>query len=151
MHGNALTDMRRLMVSMREPLRLAIAIAACAALLTMLGIGCPIKFLTGISCPGCGMTRAWLSALHLHFAEAFAYHPLFWLVPAVVVTAARDRQNAAWVNASLVLALLAVMLLWLVRLHSPNDLALLPFSPLEGDVVSFSRPRWLPLIALGYA
>ena len=32
-------------------------------LLYVTGIGCPIKFWTGVSCPGCGMTRAWLAAL----------------------------------------------------------------------------------------
>lgn len=41
------------------------------------GIGCPLKYLTGISCPGCGMTRACYSAVTFHFAEAFQYHPLW--------------------------------------------------------------------------
>lgn len=35
------------------------------------GITCPIKFLTGISCAGCGMSRAWIAVfiwiLHGHF------------------------------------------------------------------------------------
>lgn len=43
------------------------------------GISCPIKFLTGISCAGCGMTRAWTALLHLDFKTAFYYHPLFLL------------------------------------------------------------------------
>ena len=47
----------------------------------IVGIGCPIKFLTGISCRGCGMTRAWICALRLDFAGAFYYHPLFLTVP----------------------------------------------------------------------
>lgn len=45
------------------------------------GIGCPIRFVSGISCPGCGMTRAWLAVLRLDFAVAFYYHPLFFLPP----------------------------------------------------------------------
>lgn len=45
------------------------------------GITCPIKFVTGVSCPGCGMTRAWLSVLRLDFAAALHYHPLFWAPP----------------------------------------------------------------------
>ena len=28
-----------------------------------LGVTCPILYLTGISCAGCGMSRAWLSLL----------------------------------------------------------------------------------------
>ncbi|NCB91232.1 MAG: DUF2752 domain-containing protein [Clostridia bacterium] len=43
--------------------------------------GCPIRYFLGISCPGCGMTRAWLSILHLDFAHAFHCHPLFLLAP----------------------------------------------------------------------
>ncbi len=57
-----------------------------AALLAVyyLLLGCPIKLWTGISCAGCGMTRAWLCVLHLDFAGAFAYHPLYWLPPVVL-------------------------------------------------------------------
>ena len=42
---------------------------------------CPFRFFFGISCPGCGMTRALLAALRLDFAAAFSYHPLFFLLP----------------------------------------------------------------------
>lgn len=45
-------------------------------------VGCPILRLTGISCLGCGMTRAWMCVLILRFADAFAFHPL-WLLPPV--------------------------------------------------------------------
>lgn len=47
--------------------------------------GCPIRFMTGIPCPGCGMTRAVTSALHLDFAEAFRFHPLFPLAPFLIL------------------------------------------------------------------
>lgn len=49
--------------------------------LNLLNIGCPIKAFTGISCPGCGMTRAVVSALQLNFQAAFYFHPLFFLTP----------------------------------------------------------------------
>ena len=48
-------------------------------LLHIVGIGCPIRFLTGISCAGCGMTRAWLSVEKMDFKSAFYYHPLFFV------------------------------------------------------------------------
>lgn len=51
-------------------------------ILFLSGIGCPIKFFFGVSCLGCGMTRACHSALHLDFAQAFHYHPLFLFLPA---------------------------------------------------------------------
>lgn len=49
------------------------------------GIGCPIKWFTGISCAGCGMTRAVLCALRLQFDRALYYHPLFWLLPFLIL------------------------------------------------------------------
>ena len=55
--------------------------------LYLLDIGCIFRLMTGIPCPGCGMTRAWLAALRLDFAAAFAYHPLFWVVPFAFVLA----------------------------------------------------------------
>ena len=54
--------------------------------LYVFGIGCPIKFATGLSCPGCGMTRAWISVLHFQFHRAFDYHPLFLLGPVLILT-----------------------------------------------------------------
>lgn len=44
-------------------------------------VGCIYQRLFGISCPGCGMTRAVISALKLDFAAAFSYHRMFWSVP----------------------------------------------------------------------
>lgn len=42
---------------------------------------CVFQWLFGVPCPGCGMTRAWLSVLRGQLTAAFAYHPLFWTVP----------------------------------------------------------------------
>ena len=44
-------------------------------------IPCFLLSLLGIPCPGCGMTRAVLSALHFQWAAAFRYHPMFWSMP----------------------------------------------------------------------
>lgn len=51
-------------------------------LISIIGIGCPIRFMTGISCAGCGMSRAWISVLKLDFHSAFYYHPL-WFIPLI--------------------------------------------------------------------
>lgn len=53
---------------------------------------CFIRNLFGVPCPGCGMTRAWLSALKLDFSAAMFYHPLFWLVPIIfIITLFRNK------------------------------------------------------------
>ena len=41
---------------------------------------CLFKNITGHECYGCGMTRAILSAIHFHFADAFLYNRLFLIV-----------------------------------------------------------------------
>lgn len=50
-----------------------------------MGITCPIKYITGISCAGCGMTRAWIALLHFDVNTAFIYHPLFFLPPVALI------------------------------------------------------------------
>lgn len=65
----------------------------CAAVLAVwvaLRLSCPIRELTGIPCPGCGMGRAWLAVLRFDFSGAFRYHPLFWAVPVVALFIIRD-------------------------------------------------------------
>ncbi len=38
------------------------------------------KFLS-FPCPGCGMTRAWVSVVQLDLGTAFNYHFMFWSIP----------------------------------------------------------------------
>jgi len=76
-----------------------LSIAAVYAVMRLFGITCPIKFITGISCPGCGMTRACLSALRFDFASAFYYHPL-WIgvipVSALLLFLHQKKRNKAF-------------------------------------------------------
>ena len=55
-------------------------------LLKLTGMTCLIKSTFGVSCPGCGMTRACFSALTFNFKQAFYYHPL-WIImiPSIVL------------------------------------------------------------------
>ena len=80
-----------------ERKELICAVTAVVVLYTAMesiGITCPIKFITGISCAGCGMSRAWMAFFQLDIAKAFAYHPLFWLVPiAVIVLLCKYKIN----------------------------------------------------------
>ena len=46
---------------------------------------CWVKGLIGIPCPGCGLTRAYLSLLHCDVPAAFRFHPLFPVIPFIAV------------------------------------------------------------------
>ena len=79
-------------------------------IMNAVGITCPIKYITGISCAGCGMTRAWLCALRLDFAAALSYHPLFPLVPpAIVFLILRKRLPRVSKIALIIIALIFIV------------------------------------------
>ena len=61
------------------------AVVMLYVILESLGVTCPIKYITGISCAGCGMSRAWIALLHFNIHDAFMYHPLFFLPPLVLI------------------------------------------------------------------
>ncbi len=107
-------------------------IAGFYALIELAGVTCPIRFLTGISCAGCGMSRAWLSLFRLDVAAAFSYHPLFWLpVPAALVFFFRRRLPRQVVRAALWVVCALFFIVYLVRLFQPEDTVVV-FAPREG-------------------
>lgn len=57
--------------------KIAIGLLAIAAVLLILDTGCMFYHITGIPCPGCGITRAYLAAFRLDFTQAFRMHPLW--------------------------------------------------------------------------
>ena len=135
----------------RLPETVAPLIALCAAVfvLHVTGIHCPIKYLTGVSCPGCGMTRAWMAFLSGRVRLAFAYHPLFWLVPAAFVLAARHEVPGRRRNALLLAMLVLLLVTWVVRLTSPQD-ALILSGGVIVDVVGVTSPPLLDALRTSF-
>ncbi|MCR5007088.1 MAG: DUF2752 domain-containing protein [Oribacterium sp.] len=101
----------------------------------VLGIGCPVKFLTGVSDAGCGMSRAWLSVLHLDFARAFYYHPLWMLpVPAVLAIFFKKRIPEK-IYRFLVICFVALFLMvYGYRMFFMPDQDIVVFRPWEGFI-----------------
>ncbi len=55
---------------------------------TGIGIPCVFHALTGLSCPGCGISRMLISILKLDFAGAFRYNAaIFILLPVFIILA----------------------------------------------------------------
>lgn len=128
-----------------EILSIGAFVAVAALVLYLIGVGCPIKFMTGVSCPGCGMTRAWLELAQGHLAAALAYHPLFWAVPVVVVLACAPASRAQ--RAALTLCIAAFVALWAWRMAVPADTALIFDAGTVEDVVNVSLPGWAGLLS----
>ena len=91
--------------------------------------GCPVWQLTGIPCPACGMTRAWISLVKGQLAEAFAWHPLFWMAPWILYLMYRDfaggiqpgkqrRQNIQLIGTAVFLLAIYIERIWLYP-HGP--------------------------------
>lgn len=56
-------------------------------LLTSFNIGIPCLFheITGLLCPGCGITRMILAILHLDFKSAFQYNQVIFVLSPVII------------------------------------------------------------------
>jgi hypothetical protein len=97
---------------------------------TVLGLPklCIFRNITGIACPGCGMTRSMIAAGHLHLEDAITFHPMG---PAVLVILAGcafvgvirhfRNQSPATVgspktNITVILCSVLLILIWILRL-----------------------------------
>lgn len=58
----------------------------------LLDLPCVLRNLTGVICPGCGLSRAWLALFQLDFRAAFSYHPMFWCIPILALFVLYDGQ-----------------------------------------------------------
>ena len=60
--------------------KVIVIIITAGVIVLIFAVGCPIRRITGIPCPGCGMTRAFVSLIEFDFSAAFYFHPVFPLV-----------------------------------------------------------------------
>jgi len=87
---------------------------------------CPFALLTGLACPGCGMTRAMAYLVRGDLGQAVIYHPLslaLALAGAVGVVWLAGQRKWAWpapslkmVNLALISAGVLLMGVWLTRM-----------------------------------
>lgn len=72
-------------LSMKKKITITILLSISLITYLLLGnyfhiyIHCPIKTITGLYCPGCGITRMLLSIIQLDFYQAFRYNPLLFI------------------------------------------------------------------------
>ena len=115
-----------------------VAIATIAGFYLILfsqGITCPIKYVTGISCAGCGMTRAWISLAGGDLQRAFSYHPLV-LTPLLLIPMYVFRKHIPENCCKMSIAVLCAIFLVVygIRMADPNDTVVV-FNPKDGAVL----------------
>jgi hypothetical protein len=112
--------MPKLPNALSKLLPLFIALPSIAVLLLLDGNACLFKNVFGVPCPGCGMTRAFLSLMKLDIATGFYYHPLFILpvlIAAVFVFKKKRIGKLIFENNTLWLFVLMVVLsVWVIRM-----------------------------------
>lgn len=122
----------------RTPAQRALILAAAGAgIALIIGYGipvCPSATILGIPCPGCGLTRATLAALHGDLELALRFHPLFFLLTPLFLYLAGNaaygyvrgaaaaqtaRQRSLWTSRATTVAGSAVVALvftvWVLR------------------------------------
>ena len=78
---------------------------------------CPFKALTGLPCPGCGMTHAFLALGRLDFSGAYAENPLVFPLAALMALYLAGRVPRAVRSGKAVnFSLLGVLVFWGGRL-----------------------------------
>ena len=95
------------------------ALAYASALL--FGWNCPIKYLTGVPCPGCGLSRALAALLRLDFRTALRFHPMVFVLPPVVMSPVIDYFEIFLERMLLWSVIVLDIAIWLIRLalHDP--------------------------------
>ena len=104
---------------------------------------CPTVLFTGLPCPGCGMTRAFVKLLHLDFAGAWTMHPfiypflffLIWFGIRRYVLGIADTEKV-WKIAALIAVLMIVFYIWRMLRYFPGDP---PMSYYYGNVLLMVR------------
>ena len=115
-----------------------ITIAAVAGFYLILfsqGITCPIKYVTGISCACCGMTRAWISLAGGDLQRAFSYHPLV-LAPVLLIPMFIYRKKIPENYLKVMIAVVCAVFLFVygIRMADPKDLVV-TFDPKSGVIL----------------
>lgn len=117
--------------SQRDNIVAALTIVIFYSVLQLFKITCPIKFVTGISCPGCGMTRAWLSLLlRFDIHKAFYYHPLFWIPPIGLAVILLKKKLKPSIYKIIIFSICAAFILvYIYRMLFLNDGVVICFKP----------------------
>lgn len=89
-----------------------VGVAAAWPLLPHPPIACPMRAITGIPCPLCGMTRACVAAVQGHLGTSLAFNPAGVLVVLAAIVALVRPQWLSRVRVSAWAVLVAVGALW---------------------------------------
>ncbi|MBE6771636.1 MAG: DUF2752 domain-containing protein [Ruminococcaceae bacterium] len=100
----------------------------CAVAAFYLTFGCPLRWLFGICCPSCGMSRAVEALLRFDFLLAFQMHPLVFILPfAVIIYMFRKKLPRKVIVFLSIAALILMLAVYFYRLANGSDIVYADF------------------------
>ena len=92
------------------------------------GTVCPLVAFTGFPCPACGLTRAGIQVLQLHFAEAWKLHPFIYPIMALMIAFCVERyvlfhkkmKVLRWC-AIILIAAMVIFYMWRMYRYFPGE------------------------------
>lgn len=84
-------------------------------------MGCPIRYFTGISCMGCGMTRAAIKLCMLDIKSAFYYHPLVFFIPVYALLFIFKKKFITAFNIITKIFIFLFIAVYFIRLFNPQN------------------------------
>lgn len=123
MTDNTHEEMHKISGEIKEYGKLVLVIISVLLIMQIFNIPCPILWLTGISCAGCGMTRAWAALLQGEVVKSFQYHPMV-LLPLIagVCSFIKPYINSKLYKIGNILFIFLFMGTYLYRLAKPGDI-----------------------------
>lgn len=111
------------------------------AFMTITGIGCPIRWFTGISCPGCGMSRAFMALLRLDFADAFRYHPMIYplliFIPYYFLGSEKTPRRRKLKKILLAVMIIMIFFVWIFRIFHEDSVVRI--DPANGVMIKYLK------------
>ena len=104
----------------------AAAFAAYFAVSLAFDIPCVIRESIGVSCPGCGMTRAVIAAFRGDFCAALAFHPLLFVMPPLVFMLFFSAKDTRFFTFLIIFFAVLLFAVYFLRLADPADTIVMP-------------------------
>ena len=106
---------------LKKYLVIGVVVVAYYSICNIFNITCPIKYMTGVPCPTCGMTRAMLALMRLDIKGYIEYNPMaFFMFLTVFLYLHREHVKSVkikkWIDLCAVVVLTVNSIVYFLRL-----------------------------------